>query len=85
MRSPIAEFDGYALGVRIALVPILRAGGEMVDPLLEIMPDASVRHLGIFREKGTLQPTEYYNRLPAKPDCDLALILDRTSLTAHAC
>ena len=61
----------------------------MVDPLLDLMPDASVRHLGIFREKGTLQPTEvgsslsatltlqYYNRLPAKVDCDLAIVLDR--------
>ena len=43
-------------------MPILRAGGEMVEPLLELMPEASVRHLGLYREKGTLSPTEVRSR-----------------------
>jgi len=70
---------------RIVLVPILRSGLAMVEAFETILPDyVPVHHLGLFREKTTLQPVEYYNNLPtgAAPgstdssSCDLAIILD---------
>ncbi|KAI4796372.1 uracil phosphoribosyltransferase-like protein [Aureobasidium sp. EXF-8845] len=49
----------------VSLVPILRSGLSMVDALLSVLPDpVPVFHLGMYREKTTLQPVEYYNNLP---------------------
>ncbi|KAF2773803.1 uracil phosphoribosyltransferase [Teratosphaeria nubilosa] len=49
----------------ISLVPILRSGLSMVEPIQSLLPNAvSVHHLGMYREKTTLQPVEYYNNLP---------------------
>jgi uracil phosphoribosyltransferase len=61
---------------RIGLIPILRAGLGMVDAMLELMPTAEVWHLGLFRDERTLQPVEYYNKLPDTATVDLCLILD---------
>jgi uracil phosphoribosyltransferase len=66
----------HELGVRIGLVPILRAGLGMVDAMLELMPTAEVWHLGLFRDERTLRPVEYYNKLPDSATVDLCLILD---------
>ena len=57
-------------------MPILRAGLGMVDAMLELMPTAEVWHLGLFRDERTLQPVEYYNKLPDTATVDLCLILD---------
>ena len=48
----------------------------MVDAMLELMPTAQVWHLGLFRDERTLQPVEYYNKLPDTATVDLCLILD---------
>jgi len=61
---------------RIAAVPILRAGLVFVDPLLELVPEAEVRHLGMFRDETTAQPVHYYNKLPEQDPPDTALVLD---------
>jgi uracil phosphoribosyltransferase len=76
VRTPIEETDGVELADRIGLVPILRAGLGMVDAMLELMPTAEVWHLGLFRDERTLQPVEYYNKLPDSATVDLCLILD---------
>jgi uracil phosphoribosyltransferase len=76
VRTPIEEMDGHELGERIGLIPILRAGLGMVDAMLELMPTAEVWHLGLFRDERTLQPVEYYNKLPDAANVDLCLILD---------
>src|SRR5258708_36904549 len=70
------EMDGAELADGIGLVPILRAGLGMVDAMLELMPTAQVWHLGLFRDERTLQPVEYYNKLPDSASVDLCLILD---------
>lgn len=50
---------------RVCLVPILRSGLSMVDALESLLPmSVPVHHLGMYREKSTLQPVEYYNNLP---------------------
>src|ERR1051326_8733923 len=76
LNTPIEETDGVKLADRIGLVPMLRAGLGMVDAMLELMPTAQVWHLGLFRDERTLQPVEYYNKLPDAATVDLRLILD---------
>jgi len=76
VRTPLEEMTGNELADRIGLIPILRAGLGMVDAMLELMPTAEVWHLGLFRDERTLQPVEYYNKLPDAATVDLCLILD---------
>jgi uracil phosphoribosyltransferase len=76
VRTPLETMTGHELGERIGLIPILRAGLGMVDAMLELMPTAEVWHLGLFRDERTLQPVEYYNKLPDAANVDLCLILD---------
>ena len=76
IRTPMEPMIAQQLGVRIGLVPILRAGLGMVDAMLELMPTAQVWHLGLFRDERTLRPVEYYNKLPDSATVDLCLILD---------
>jgi uracil phosphoribosyltransferase len=64
------------VGQRIGVVPILRAGLGMVDPILNLIPDAEVWHLGFYRDEKTLQPIEYYRKLPQGDPVDVSLVLD---------
>ncbi|KAF8914058.1 methyltransferase-domain-containing protein [Gymnopilus junonius] len=57
-ETPVAPFIGSRIKSRIGLTPILRAGLGMTDALLRLFPSAPVYHLGLFREKVTLQPVE---------------------------
>ncbi|KAK4685992.1 uracil phosphoribosyltransferase, partial [Tremellales sp. Uapishka_1] len=79
LQSPIAPFTGHAIPLRIGLSPILRAGIGMTDAALELFPDATVLHLGLFRDKVTLQAIEYYSKLPTTVTADLVFLLDRQS------
>jgi len=63
VRTPLADAPGFALGVSVGLVPVLRAGLGMVDAFLTLIPAAEVWHLGLYRDEETLKPVEYYNRL----------------------
>ncbi|KAJ9613480.1 hypothetical protein H2200_003422 [Cladophialophora chaetospira] len=74
---------------KITVVPILRSGLGMVEAIQILLPDpVSVHHLGLFREKMTLQPVEYYSNLPQSPEqvAKLAIIVDPVCATgATAC
>ena len=59
-----------------AMVPILRAGLGMVDGILSLVPTAKVGHVGMYRDEETLQPKEYYCKLPEDIDQRLVLIVD---------
>lgn len=76
IETPLCATSGHTLAQRVALVPILRAGLGMVDPLLELIPDAAVWHLGIYRDEETARPVEYYSKLPERDPPDVALVLD---------
>jgi len=76
VTTPLTETDGTRVGTTVGLVPILRAGLGMVEGILEILPDARVFHLGIFRDEKTLQPVEYYSKLAHNPPVDVAFVLD---------
>ncbi len=76
IQTPLTTCNVRRLADRIGLVPILRAGIPMVDPLLELIPEAEVWHLGLYRDEATAKPVPYYNKLPAGSPVDLALVLD---------
>lgn len=76
VETPLAHADGVQVKGRIGLVPILRAGLGMVDPVLDLLPMAEVWHLGLYRDESTAQPVRYYDKLPPKRPVDVALILD---------
>ena len=71
VKTPLMETTGKFIAKQVALVPILRAGLGMVDALMSIIPAAKVGHIGLYRDHDTLEPKEYYCKLP--PD-----IADRT-------
>jgi uracil phosphoribosyltransferase len=76
IETPLVPHNGEELSVRVAIVPILRAGLSMVEPVLQLIPEAEVRHLGMYRDEATAQPVEYYRKLPEGKPADIALILD---------
>lgn len=70
------DATGQKLSEKMALIPILRSGLGMVDPMLELLGgNVTVHHIGMYRSKG-LVPVQYYNRLPKKCDVDVAYVLD---------
>jgi uracil phosphoribosyltransferase len=76
IRTPLADAQCEHLSVRIGIVPILRAGLGMVDPLLVLLPDAEVWHLGLYRNEETAEPISYYDKLPAGGAPDVVMLLD---------
>jgi len=76
VMTPMGQASGQRLQERIGLVPILRAGLGMVEGIWNLMPNTEVWHIGLFRDEQTLEPVEYYNRLPVSPTVDVCLILD---------
>jgi uracil phosphoribosyltransferase len=76
IQTPLTTARCRVLSQRIGLVPILRAGLGMVDPVLKVIPDAEVRHLGVQRDERTLKPVCYYEKPPSDKPFDIALILD---------
>lgn len=66
INTPICEMTAKELqGKKLAVVPILRAGLGMVDGMLQMIPAAKVGHIGLYRDPETLEPVEYYCKLPA--------------------
>jgi uracil phosphoribosyltransferase len=60
----------------------MRAGLGMVEPMLELLPNADVHHIGMYRSKDSLLPIQYYNKLPRDKSCDVAYVLDPMIATA---
>lgn len=63
-------------GKKLGIVPILRAGLGMVDGMLRLLPMAKVGHIGLYRDPETLQPVEYYCKLPVDADERDIVVLD---------
>lgn len=69
IQTPICEtVEKELAGKKLAVVPILRAGLGMVEGMLAMIPAAKVGHIGLYRDPDTLEPVEYYCKLPA--DCE---------------
>ncbi len=65
IKTPMATATAKALaGKKLAIVPILRAGLGMVDGMVNLIPAARVGHIGLYRDPDTLEPVDYYSKLP---------------------
>ncbi len=76
VETPLEVTQGHALKDDIVLVPILRAGLGMVDAFLELIPEAKVGHIGLYRDEETLKPVDYYFKFPKNLDKSVTIILD---------
>ena len=64
VKTPLATCAGVVLARPVIVAPILRAGLGMVDGMLSALTDASVGHIGMYRNEATLKPESYYFKLP---------------------
>ncbi|MDY6878389.1 MAG: uracil phosphoribosyltransferase [Chloroflexota bacterium] len=76
VTTPLGRASGCRLREQIGLVPVLRAGLGVMEGIWSMMPNTEVWHIGLFRDEQTLEPVEYYSRLPVSPTVDVCLILD---------
>lgn len=74
VRTPVAECAGTEISVPVLVVPVLRAGLGMVDPLLDLLPDAQVGHVGIQRDEESAQPKPYYQKIPVLGDHHIFIV-----------
>lgn len=88
VETPLERTAGVELARPVVLVPVLRAGIVMLDGVLSLIPSARVGHIGIYRDPQTLQPVEYFSKLPAKLNDALVIVVDPMLATggsaAHA-
>lgn len=76
IRTPLEETVVHTIkGKKVAVVPILRAGLGMVEGITDLLPAARVGFVGIYRDHDTLEPVQYYSKVPAKLGERLVLIL----------
>jgi uracil phosphoribosyltransferase len=76
VRTPLGPAPTRRLADVVGIVPILRAGLGMAEGLVQLLPEAEVWHIGLYRDEATLRPTEYYNKFPRRPRVTLALLVD---------
>ncbi|SEA15096.1 uracil phosphoribosyltransferase [Rubrimonas cliftonensis] len=85
IETPLEAMDSPEIeGKKLALVSILRAGNGMLEPLLELAPSARVGFLGLYRDHETLQPVEYYCKLPSELAARPVILVDPMLATANS-
>ena len=85
IETPVSKMTTKALaGKKLAFVPILRAGLGMVDGVLTLVPSARVGHIGLYRDPATLQPVEYYCKLPSDIGERDVIVLDPMLATGES-
>jgi uracil phosphoribosyltransferase len=77
IQTPVARTKTKVItGKKLGVVPVLRAGLGMVDGILKLVPAARVGHVGLYRDPETLQPVEYYCKLPADVEERELIVVD---------
>jgi uracil phosphoribosyltransferase len=77
VETPLERMTAYQVaGKKLTVVPILRAGLGMVDGVVRLIPSARVGHIGLFRDHDTLQPVDYYFKIPPEPENRDFILLD---------
>lgn len=76
VQTPLTLAKGSRLVANPVLVPVLRAGLGMVDGMLQVIPEAEIGHIGMYRDHETLQPVEYYINTPAGLSGRRVIVLD---------
>ena len=76
IQAPLSKFESPVIAEDFTVVPILRAGLGMVDGLRSLLPTAKVGHVGLYRDEETLQPVQYYFKLPVDVTEGEVIIVD---------
>jgi len=76
IQAPLSKFMSPVITEKICVVPILRAGLGMVDGLTALFPNAKIGHIGLYRDHDTLEPVEYYCKLPKDCVDGQAIVVD---------
>ena len=84
-ETPIQKTTTKVLASDVSIVPILRAGLGMVEGMLAMIPAAKVGHIGLFRDPETLEPVEYYCKLPADCEEREVFVVDPMLATGGSC
>lgn len=75
IETPVASMNGKQIsGKKLGIVPVLRAGLGMVQGMLNLIPMAKVGHIGLYRDPQTLEPVEYYCKLPDVENRDFIIV-----------
>lgn len=86
IQTPLAAYEGRALARPVVVAPILRAGLGLVEGMLDLLPDVSVAHIGMFRNEVTRRPESYYFKAPAHiADADVILVDPMLATGFSAC
>ena len=85
ISTPLQEMDAQVLeGKKLALISILRAGNGLLDGVLELVPSARVGFIGLYRDEKTLQPVQYYFKVPEGMDNRLVIAVDPMLATGNS-
>ncbi len=85
IQTPICEMDAPAIdGKKLALISILRAGNGLLDGILELIPAARVGFVGLYRDHETLQPVQYYYKVPDHLDERVCIVVDPMLATGNS-
>ena len=85
IETPLQVMDAPVLdGRKLALVSILRAGNGLLDGILELVPSARVGFVGLYRDEKTLEPVQYYCKLPSELDERLVIAVDPMLATGNS-
>lgn len=77
IETPLEKYETKNLNEdKYAFVPILRAGMSMVEGIINVIPNAKIGHIGLYRNEETLEPVEYYYKMPKNIDKREVLVLD---------
>jgi uracil phosphoribosyltransferase len=76
IQTPLEKTKGNVVAQYVVLVPILRAGLGLVGGFVEVIPDARVGHIGLYRDEDTLRPVDYYFKVPRNLGKSMVLVLD---------
>ncbi|MFC2061525.1 uracil phosphoribosyltransferase [Elusimicrobiota bacterium] len=85
VETPLEKASGVIVkDSDIVLITILRAGIGMADGVIEVIPQARVGHIGIYRDPDTLEAIEYYHKTPSNiSNCQMVIIIDPMLATGH--
>ncbi len=85
IETPMREMDAPVLaGRKLALISILRAGNGLLDGMLELIPSARVGFVGLYRDEETLQPVQYYFKVPDQLGKRLVIVVDPMLATGNS-
>jgi uracil phosphoribosyltransferase len=76
IETPVGTCNTTELAMDIVLVPVLRAGLGMVDGISDLIPNARIGHIGIYRDHETLKPMTYYSKFPDNLSESIVMVLD---------